>query len=103
MASATAFANEKGNMVLPLRMTGLITSPRFALDTKVVQENLKNSLRRDGGRAIQNTLEGLFRPKGAAQDGASPQPADKPAEKKASPLEELLRGVMDKSKEKKKN
>ena len=103
MASATFFANEKGNMVLPLRMTGLITSPRFALDTKMVQENLKNSFRKEGVQTLQKTLGGFLKPKGAAQEGTSPQPADKPAEKKTSPLEDLLRGVMDKSKEKKKN
>jgi uncharacterized protein involved in outer membrane biogenesis len=113
MASATFFANEKGNIVLPLRMTGMITSPRFALDTKIVQENLKNSFRREGVQTLQKTLGGFLRPKGAAQEGTSPQPgadpqqkavapADKPSEKKGG-LEDLLRGIMDKSKEKKKN
>lgn len=115
LAAATFFKNENGNIVLPLRMTGIITNPRFALDTKVVQENLKNSFRKDGVRKTLDTLQNVFKPKtapaqeeGPSRPGSEPQqnaaPADKPAEKekKPSPLEEWFRGIVDKAKEKKK-
>ena len=94
-------------------MSGMISNPRFALDTKVVQDNLKKSLTKGGVQGTLDTLQNVFKRKQPAQEGTSPQPAtppqdktavpsDKPAEKKANPWEGLLRGVMDKTKEKKK-
>ena len=48
LASATFFQNESGNAVIPLRMTGDIARPRLSLDTQMVKENFKNSLRQGG-------------------------------------------------------
>jgi len=112
LAGATFFKNEQGNVVVPLRMTGNISSPSFALDKKVVQENLKNRFMKEGPSKALEALKNVFKSKGPA-DSASGQGAskadtsekkatEKPPEKKPSPLEELLKGILDKAKEKKK-
>jgi len=114
LASATFFQNESGNAVIPLRMTGDIARPRLSLDSQMVKENLKNSLRQGGVTKALGTFQGLLKgkdQKAAAQPAAndpanSAQPAgEKPAEPKpaAKPgLEGLFKGIMDQVKEKKK-
>ena len=114
MANATFFQNESGNVVIPLRMTGDIARPRLSLDTQMVKENLKNSLRQGGVTKALDTFQGLLKSKdqkAAAQPSPgepanSAQPAgEKPAEPKpaAKPgLEGLFQGIMDQMKEKKK-
>jgi len=115
LASATFFQNESGNAVIPLRMTGDIARPKLSLDTQMVKENLKNSLRQGGGvtKAL-DTFQGLLKSKdqkAAAQPSPdasanSAQPTgEKPAEPKpaAKPgLEGLFQDIMDQVKEKKK-
>jgi len=116
LANATFFQNESGNAVIPLRMTGDIARPRLSLDTQMVKENLKNSLRQGGGvtKAL-DTFQGLLKSKdqkAAAQpspdapaNSAQPPAGEKPAEPKpaAKPgLEGLFQGIMDQVKEKKK-
>ena len=114
LANATFFQNESGNAVIPLRMTGDIARPRLSLDTQMVKENLKNSLRQGGVTKALDTFQGLLKSKdqkAAAQPSPdepanSAQPAgEKPAEPKpaAKPgLEGLFQGIMDQVKEKKK-
>jgi uncharacterized protein involved in outer membrane biogenesis len=111
LATATFFKNENGNVVLPLRMTGLVTSPRFALDSQVVRDNLKNSFRKDGVQKTLDVIQGVFKPKQSAEEETAqppaPQennaaPADKQPEKKASPWD-LFRGIIDKTKDKNKD
>jgi len=114
LANATFFQNESGNAVIPLRMTGDIARPRLSLDTQMVKENLKNSLRQGGVTKALDTFQGLLKGKDqktaaqpAPNDPAnSAQPAgEKPAEPKpgAKPgLEGLFKGIMDQVKEKKK-
>jgi uncharacterized protein involved in outer membrane biogenesis len=114
LANATFFQNENGNAVIPLRMTGDIARPRLSLDTQMVKENLKNSLRQGGVTKALDTFQGLLKSKdqkAAAQPSPeapanSAQPAgEKPAEPKpaAKPgLEGLFQGIMDQVKEKKK-
>src|SRR4029453_8454804 len=114
LANATFFQNESGNVVIPLRMTGDIARPRLSLDTQMVKENLKNSLRQGGVTKVLDTFQGLLKnkdQKAAAQTPNDPansaQPAgEKPAEPKpaeAKPgLEGLFKGIMDQMKEKKK-
>jgi len=111
LATATFFTNENGNVVLPLRMTGLITNPRFALDTKAIQDNLKTTFRKEGVQRTLDALQNAINPKqkqpssttppasGSAEKQAAPE-ADKQPPKKEDPLGDLLRGVMDKAKEK---
>jgi uncharacterized protein involved in outer membrane biogenesis len=104
LASATFFRNEAGNIVLPMRMTGTIGSPRFSLDAKIVQDNLKKR----GLNQAMDSIQNLFKKKVAGDtSGSQPnegkQTTEKPAEKKATPLEDLLKGITDKMKEKKKN
>jgi hypothetical protein len=95
-------------------MTGDIARPKLSLDTQMVKENLKNSLRHGGVTKALDTFQGLLKgkdQKAAAQPSpdapANPtQPAgEKPAEPKpaAKPgLEGLFQGIMDQVKEKKK-
>jgi uncharacterized protein involved in outer membrane biogenesis len=110
LAGATFLKNEQGNVVVPLRMSGNISSPSFALDTKVVQENLKNRFMKEGPKALE-ALKNVFKSKqpadsvshqGSKADASKKPATEKPPEKKSSPLEELLKGVLDKAKEKKK-
>ncbi|HEX2523530.1 MAG TPA: hypothetical protein VHP35_15520, partial [Terriglobia bacterium] len=110
LASATFFQNENGNVVIPLRMTGDISRPRLTLDSQMVKDNLKNSLRQGGVTKAMDTFQSLLKSKGqktaagpASNDPAnSAQPAgNKPAEPKPG-LEGLFRGIMDQMKEKKK-
>jgi uncharacterized protein involved in outer membrane biogenesis len=114
LANATFFQNESGNTVIPLRMTGDIARPRLSLDTQMVKENLKNTLRQGGVTKALDSFQGLLKSKeqkGAAQSSpddpaTSAQPAgEKPAETKppAKPgLEGLFQGIMDQVKQKKK-
>jgi uncharacterized protein involved in outer membrane biogenesis len=114
LANATFFQNENGNAVIPLRMTGDIARPRLSLDTQMVKENLKNSLRQGGVTKALDTFQGLLKgkdQKAAAQPSPeapanSAQPAgEKPAEPKPAAkagLEGLFQGIMDQVKEKKK-
>ncbi|HEU0006960.1 MAG TPA: AsmA family protein [Terriglobia bacterium] len=114
LANATFFQNESGNAVIPLRMTGDIARPKLSLDTQMVKENLKNSLRQGGVTKALDTFQGLLKSKdqkAAAQPSpdapansaqptgekaAEPKPAAKPG------LEGLFQGIMDQVKEKKK-
>ena len=103
LAGATFFRNESGNVVLPLLLSGTIDTPRFALDSKLVQDNLK---KRGLNQAV-DALQKMFQKKPAGE-GTGTQPSegkqatDKPAEKKQSPLDDLLKGISDKMKEKEK-
>lgn len=114
LATATFFKNEQGNVVLPIRMTGVISNPRFALDLRIVQENLRNSFRKGGVKKTLDSLQNIFKSKQPAQDtstqqspkeltGTEKSSGEKPPEKKSSPWEDLLKGIMDKAKEKKKD
>jgi len=101
--------------VIPLRMTGDIARPRLSLDTQMVKDNLKNSLRQGGVTKALDTFQGLLKGKdqktaaqGSPNDAAnSAQPAgekaaeSKPAEAKPG-LEGFFKGIMDQVKEKKK-
>jgi uncharacterized protein involved in outer membrane biogenesis len=115
LANATFFQNESGNAVIPLRMAGDIARPRLSLDTQMVKENLKNTLREGGVTKALDTFQGLLKNKKTGAEtpddaAESAQPAgDKPAEDKpqakpaAKPgLEGLFQGIMDQVKEKKK-
>jgi uncharacterized protein involved in outer membrane biogenesis len=114
LASATFFKNEQGNIIVPLRMTGTVSNPTFALDTRVVQENLRDRLLREGPKGALETIQNIFKPKVPTGSSSQPKsneaaPTDKPVteppqeKKKSSPLEELLKGVLDKAKEKSKS
>ena len=48
------FKTDKGNIGVPLRMTGNIAKPVFALDTQVVQENLKNRFLKPGPNSLES-------------------------------------------------
>ena len=63
LANATFFQNESGNVVIPLRMTGDIARPRLSLDTQMVKDNLKNSLRQGGVTKVLDTFQGLLKNK----------------------------------------
>ena len=98
LANATFFQNESGNAVIPLRMTGDIARPRLSLDTQMVKENLKNSIRQGGVTKALDTFQGLLKnkdQKAAAQPSPdapanSAQPAgEKPAEANPSQLPSL--------------
>ncbi len=111
IAAGALFKNAQGNIVLPLHMTGLITSPKFSLDPQAANDLWKNMLREGGGKDALDSIQSLFKPK---KSGASPAvsgtPGEKvtsgseakPTEKKSSPWEDLLNGVMDQTKQKKK-
>ena len=84
--------------MLPLRMTGTVATPHFALDSKMVQENL----RRRGLNQVLDSFKGMFKPKsGDTPSGQLAAPA-KPSEQKPTSLEDLLNGAMKKLEEKKK-
>lgn len=116
LANATFFQNESGNAVIPLRMIGDIARPRLSLDTQMVKDNLKSSLRQGGVTKALDTFQGLLKSKKSGAEtpndpANSAQPTgDKPAEAKpaeakpaAKPgLEGLFQGIMDQVKEKKK-
>ena len=106
------FKNAQGNIVLPLHMTGLITSPKFSLDPQAANDLWKNMLREGGVKDTVDSIQGLFKPKkSAAPPAGSETPGgkeassaeQKPPGKKSSPWEDLLNGVMDQTKQKKKN
>jgi hypothetical protein len=111
VASGALFKNAQGNIVLPLRMTGFITSPKFSLDPQAANDLWKNMLRDGSAKDALDSIQSLFKPK---KSGASPAvsgtPGEKvtngseakPTEKKSSPWEDLLNGVMDQTKQKKK-
>ena len=102
LASATFFQNESGNVCDSVRMTGDISRPRLSLDTQMVKENLKNSIRQGGVTKALDTFQGLLRskePEGRGQPSPDPansaQPAgDKPAEPKpaAKPVGGAVQG-----------
>lgn len=77
---------------LPLKLTGTVTAPRFALDTAA----LGGDIRRGVQEQLQKTLqEKLFKPK---QDAVEPQgeegAADTTDQQKKADEEELLKGVI---------
>jgi uncharacterized protein involved in outer membrane biogenesis len=96
LSSATFFKTEKGNLGVPLRMTGNISKPVFSLDTQVVQENLKNLMK--GGPQSFESLQNLFRKQG--QGTAKPSQGESTKQEPSSPLDDLL-NIFDKSKQKK--
>jgi uncharacterized protein involved in outer membrane biogenesis len=100
LSSATFFKTEKGNVGVPLRMTGNIFKPVFALDILVVQQNLKNRFMKEGPKSLES-LQNLLKPKKAGEGSSKPSDADSPGQTPLSPLEELLKGVLDKNKKKK--
>ena len=111
LASGVLFKNAQGNIVLPLRMTGLITSPKFSLDPQAANDLWKNMLREGGVKDAMDSIQNLFKPKkSGTPPAASETPGgkeagsgeEKPPEKKSSPWEDLLKGVMDQTKQKRK-
>ena len=111
VAAGVLFKNAQGNIVLPLRMTGLITSPKFSLDPQAANDLWKNMLREGNVKETIDSIQSLFKPKkSATPPAASGTPSgkeastnqEKPLEKKSSPWDELLKGVMDQTKQKKK-
>jgi uncharacterized protein involved in outer membrane biogenesis len=97
LSSATFFKTEKGNLGVPLRMTGNISKPVFSLDTQVVQENLKNLMK--GGPQSFESLQNLFKKQG--QGTSKPSQGDSTKQEPSSPLDDLL-NIFDKSKKKQK-
>jgi uncharacterized protein involved in outer membrane biogenesis len=97
LSSATFFKTEKGNLGVPLRMTGNISKPVFSLDTQVVQENLKNLIK--GGPQSFESLQNLFKKQG--QGTSKPSQGDSTKQEPSSPLDDLL-NIFDKSKKKQK-
>jgi uncharacterized protein involved in outer membrane biogenesis len=93
LSSATFFRTDKGNLGVPLRMTGNISKPVFALDAQAVQENLKKSL---GPKSLES-LQNLFKSKKQAEGSSKP---DGTEQSPSSPLDDLL-NIFDKSKQKK--
>ena len=111
VAAGALFKNAQGNIVLPLRMTGLITSPQFTLDPQAANDLWKNMLRGDSVKEAMDSIQSLFKTKkSATSPAASGTPSgkeassgeEKPPEKKSSPWDDLLKGVMDQAKPKKK-
>ena len=101
LANATFFRNDQGNLVLPLRMTGTVASPHFALDSKLVQESLK----RRGLNQALDSIKGLLKtkpgtPTPAGQESGQQAAPAKPSEKKPSSLDDLLQQLKDKMKKK---
>jgi hypothetical protein len=72
----------------------------FALDTQVVQENLKNRFLKGGPNSL-DSLQNLLKPKRQGEGSSKPSQAESPDQSPSSPLDELLKGVFDKSKQKK--
>jgi len=99
LGSGTFFKTDKGNIGVPLRMTGNISKPVFALDTQAVQENLKNRLFKGGSNSLES-LQNLLKPKKQGEGGSKPSQAESPDQRPSSPLEDLL-NVFDKAKQKK--
>jgi uncharacterized protein involved in outer membrane biogenesis len=111
VATGVLFKNAQGNIVLPLRMTGLITSPKFSLDPQAANDLWKNMLREGSVKDAIESIQDLFKlKKSATPPKASGTPGGKeagggdvkPPEKKSSPWEDLLKGVMDQTNQKKK-
>ena len=93
LSSGTFFKTEKGNLGVPLRMTGNISKPVFSLDTQAVQENLKNSLMKSGPKTLES-LQNLLKSK--KQEG-SPNPSQQsPKQSPSSSFEDLLNDVFNK-------
>ena len=111
IAAGVLFKNAQGNIVLPLHMTGLITSPKFSMDPQAANDLWKNLLREGGSKDALDSIQSLFKSKkSATSPAASGTPTgkeassgeEKPPEKKSSPWDDLLKGVMDQTKQKKK-
>ena len=109
VAAGALFKNAQGNIVLPLHMTGLITSPKFSLDPQAANDLWKNLLREGGSKDALDSIQSLFKPKKSATSRrvqelpvAKSRREEKPPEKKSSPWDDLLKGVMDQTKPKKK-
>ena len=111
VAAGALFKNSQGNIVFPLRMTGLITSPKFTLDPQAANDLWKNMLRDGSVKEAMDSIQSLFKPKkSATPPAASGTPSgkevssgeEKPPEKKSSPWDDLLKGVMDQAQPKKK-
>jgi uncharacterized protein involved in outer membrane biogenesis len=100
LSSATFFKTEKGNIGVPLRMTGNISKPAFALDAQVVQQNLKSSFMKGGPTSLES-LQNLFKPKKAGESSSKPSQTDKTDQTPSSPVDDLLKELMDKTKKKK--
>ena len=105
IAVGALFKNAQGNIVLPLHMTGLITSPKFSLDPQAANDLWKNLLREGGSKDTLDSIQSLFKPKKSATPptgSGTPGGEEKQPEKKSSPWDDLLKGVMDQTKPKKK-
>jgi len=112
LANATFFPNENGNLVIPLRMTGEVASPRLSLDSQMVKDNLKNNLRQGALDAFHGLLKGKDtkdesqpapdEPAKSAQTAGDKPAEPKPAEAKPAGLEGLFKGIVDQIKDKKK-
>jgi len=101
LSSGTFFKTDKGNLGVPLRMTGNISKPVFSLDTQAVQENLKNSLMKGSPKTLES-LQNLFKSK-KQQDSSNPS-QESPKQSPSSSFEDLLNDVFNKkAKDKKQN
>ncbi|MEW5974946.1 MAG: AsmA family protein [Acidobacteriota bacterium] len=112
LASATFFKNKQGQVVVPLRLTGEIEHPRFALDTAIVRDNLRERFK-SGVKGAVDALQNLLKPKSPESAGEpagsrSASPEEKSTvekeqqkeERKESPLEDFFRDLGEKLKKK---
>ncbi|HXE89534.1 MAG TPA: AsmA family protein [Terriglobales bacterium] len=104
----TALANKKGELVVPLIVTGTFEKPRFAPDVEKIArmklENLVPSLSDPGG-LTQGILGAILgkKEKGEAQPQGEPEQTEakkEPAQQPANPLEDLLGNILGQQKKK---
>lgn len=56
----TFFLDEQNRLVVPLKMSGPVSSPRFSLDAAVLKAHLGGTLRRQGERAVEDILKDIL-------------------------------------------
>lgn len=108
LATATFFRSEQGKIVVPLRLSGKVERPGFALDSRVVRDNLSRT-GKEAAKGALDALQNAFSGKkadnqsGAAAEDGNPEKAaaERAPEKKASPLDRF-QDLLNKAKEKKK-
>lgn len=108
----TALANNRGELVMPVLVTGTLQNPRFAPDVaKIAQMKLQNVLPSLSNPGQLGGLKGLLGALGGKGQGAQPQAGGQPpaqqegaqdqnSTQQADPLNQLLNQVLNKKKKK---
>jgi len=90
----TFFVDEKNRISVPLKMTGPLANPSFALNLQVLQANLGRTLQRRATKGVEEALENVL--KGKQDQREQQKQGEEKKEKKPATTEDAIKSILEK-------